>query len=118
MSGSKENAASSAAAIVGRLLEAENRAAEILNAAQARIQVSLAQARQQAASIIQSARQRATQTAMERMGVARLDYEQQIRRRIEKATLEAQEFEQTANAHLQEAVDAVVQWVTLGEEQP
>ena len=116
MSGSKDNTPS-AAAIVGRLLEAENRAAEILRAAQTRSQESLAEARQQAASVVEQARKDASRTAQARIQAAELDSQREIQRRVEKATLGAKEFEQTANAHLQEAVDAVVRRVTQGEEQ-
>jgi len=107
-----DNPANGAAATIKRLLEAENRAADILSAAKVRAQDSLSRARQEAAHIVSQAREEATQAAQKRIKDAESEYQAEIRHRVDQATLKAQEFEQKANALLQEAVDAVVDWVT------
>jgi vacuolar-type H+-ATPase subunit H len=90
--------------ILKRLIEAEDQARSVVEAAQESAQATIAEAeRQAAAGVLRSRLEEA-----EAQGAA------EAKRRLEEAEAQAQEFELRAAAHFSGAVELVVDWVAGG----
>lgn len=96
-----------------RLIEAEDEAREILKAATENADATIARAREQARQSIETVRMEAARTLKARLEAAASKAATEVKQRLEQAEAEAGEIERRAKQHSAEAVDMVVDWVTL-----
>ena len=104
--------ASPAQDTIKRLIEAEEQAREILKAAEERAEESIAQAREQAQKTVEAVRQETSAMLRARLEEAEAQGAQEKKWRLDRAEVQAREFERQAQQHFSSAVDMVVDWVT------
>lgn len=105
--------ASPAQGTLKRLIEAEDQAREILQAADEQAQQTIAQATEQAKRSVDAARQEASFLLRSRLEQVDSEGAQQMNKRLGQAEAEAREFERLAQEHLSAAVEMVVDWATF-----
>jgi vacuolar-type H+-ATPase subunit H len=100
--------------ILKRLIEAEDQARSVVEAAQESAQATIAEAERHAAETLDSVRQAAAGVLRSRLEEAEAQGAAEAKRRLEEAEAQAQEFELRAAAHFSGAVELVVDWVAGG----
>ena len=103
---------SAAQGTVKRLIEAEEKAREILKAAEERSKETIAQAHEQAKQRLEATRQQTNSVLRSRREEVESKGATEMKRRLDQAEAEAQEIERRAKEHFSEVVEMVVNWVT------
>jgi vacuolar-type H+-ATPase subunit H len=98
--------------ILRRLIEAEEDAREILKAAEEQAKETIARAQEEAKQLVEAVRQEMDGLLRGRLETAESQGAAEIKRRLEKAEADAQEFARLAKNHFSEAVEMIVDWVT------
>jgi len=106
--------ASTAQGTLKRLIEAEERAREILKAAEERAQQTVEQAREEAARSVDTVRRESAGVLQARLQEAESKGAAERKQRLDQADAKAGEFERRAQEHMAEAVRVVTDWVING----
>lgn len=99
-----------------RLLEAEDRAREVLQAAEAQAEKTVSQAREQARQSAEAARAEAADLLRGKLSTAESEGAAAMKQRLEQADGRSREFERRAEQNFAPAVELAVNWVISGEE--
>ena len=108
--------ASPAQGTLKRLIEAEEQAREILKAAEERAEETIGRAREEAQRSAEAVRAEAASLLRARLDEVESKAAIELKRRLERAEAQAQEFEDCARRNFSASVEMVVDWVTSGED--
>jgi len=99
-----------------RLIEAEKQAQEILRAAQAKADETIAQAHEQARQSVEAVRNQGQALLRAKLAEAELKGAAEMKRRLELAEVQADAFHRRAEGNFSRAVELVVSAIVSGEE--
>lgn len=99
-----------------RLIQAEEQAREILGAAQAKADETIAQAREQARQSVDAVRADGQGLLRAKLGEAELKGATEMKRRLDLAEAQGQAFHHRAELNFSRAVEMVVSAILSGEE--
>jgi len=99
-----------------RLIEAEEQAQEVLRAAQAKADETIAHAREQARQAVEAVRAESQRLLRAKLGEAESQGAGEMKRRLELAEMQAETFNRRAEQNFSRAVEMVVNTVLSGEE--
>jgi vacuolar-type H+-ATPase subunit H len=99
-----------------RLLDAEDQAREILQAAEGQAEETVGEAREHAHQILEATRAEAVNLLRGKLDVAETEGAAAMQQSLQRADGRSREFERRAEQNLTRAVEMAVNWVLSGDE--